>query len=236
VRAMSDTSNPPRNAEAAAAWRPRQVLRRAAVGLLPRRVLVARGNPAAATVYLTFDDGPDPRHTPAVLDALARQGAVATFFVIGEKAQSHPDLVRRIVAEGHALGHHSFTHSEPTRTSASRLLSELRQTQELFGRAANRATRLFRPPHGRITASKLWRLWRAGFTTVLWNRDSKDYERDSVDDLAEWARARPLQAGDVLLMHDVNPRTPQVLGAIVESCRSRGLTAATVDRLVPPAS
>src|SRR5688572_27930175 len=91
------------------------------VGLPPQRWLVRGPRQRltdAPTISLTFDDGPHPEHTPRVLEELRRWGLTATFFVIGREVERHPDLVTRIVNEGHALGNHTFTHSEPAATSA----------------------------------------------------------------------------------------------------------------------
>ena len=90
--------------------------------MIPNQMFMVRGNknyaPEENSISLTFDDGPDVDYTPGILDQLRIHDISATFFVIGEKAQSHPELIRRIVAEGHELGNHTFTHSEPAQTSA----------------------------------------------------------------------------------------------------------------------
>jgi peptidoglycan/xylan/chitin deacetylase (PgdA/CDA1 family) len=220
-------------AEAPACWRPRQLLRRALLAILPRTILLVRGVPRSGDVYLTFDDGPHPEHTPRVLDVLREHGTRATFFVIGENAQANPDLTRRIVAEGHLLAHHSFAHTDPARTPARQLLIELDKTQEVFRTVAHNSSQLFRPPHGKLTLAKLLSLWRRGFTIVLWNRDSKDYARRTPEELSQWLKHRPLAGGDIVLMHDTNPHTPRALAGIIESTRSRGLTFRRIDRLLP---
>ena len=108
-----------------------------------------RARRAGRRVALTFDDGPDPQRTPAVLDLLARQGVRATFFVVGARAEAHPELVRRMVAEGHVVGNHSYTHSWrfPLR-SLGRTMEELCRTGEVLHRITGRQPRLFRPPFG----------------------------------------------------------------------------------------
>jgi len=104
-------------------------------------------------VALTFDDGPDPDHTPAILDELARLGVVATFFLVGRRASTHPDIVRRILDEGHAVGSHSDSHPEPWRVSLRPLVLEYRRGRVHVEQAARRPVPLFRPPKGHVNAS-----------------------------------------------------------------------------------
>src|SRR5258708_3225653 len=85
-------------------------------GMLPPRFLFMRGPSWGRSLALTFDDGPHPERTPRVLDALEQHGIRATFFVVGSKAAEHPELIRRMVAAGHDVGHHSYSHSEPDAT------------------------------------------------------------------------------------------------------------------------
>ena len=103
----------------------RQIARKALVAVLPRRRFLASGPTSDGAVCLTFDDGPHPEHTPRLLDVLAAQGIHATFFVVGARAAAHPEIVRRVVAEGHAIGHHSYHHREPRETTADELLAEV---------------------------------------------------------------------------------------------------------------
>jgi peptidoglycan-N-acetylglucosamine deacetylase len=161
----------------------RQLIRAGMARVLPRCLFLTRGPRSARSVCLTFDDGPDPEHTPLILDVLKREGVPATFFVVGRRAARHPDLVRRVAAEGHALGHHSYSHSPPEQTSAGRLVAEVGKTGDVLTRIVGFSPALFRPPHGKVTAAKLWGLWRRGMTVVLWNVDPKDFSCGSADEL-----------------------------------------------------
>lgn len=207
----------------------RQLVRAALVAALPRSMLMAAGPRASGAVALTFDDGPHPVHTPAVLDRLAAHGARATFFVVGERADAHPELVRRIVREGHALGHHSWTHGRPEETAAAALVAEARRTAALLARLTGRPPRLFRPPFGAVGAAKLVALWRAGQAVALWSQDPKDFARPDVEALRRWALDAPLAAGDILLMHDVHPAAAPAVDAVVERARALGLRFATLE-------
>ncbi|HXU63935.1 MAG TPA: polysaccharide deacetylase family protein, partial [Polyangia bacterium] len=202
---------------------PRQLLRRGMAAGLPRRLFMVAGPPASPAVSLTFDDGPHPEHTPALLDRLAAHGIRATFFVLGRNAADHPDLVRRMAAEGHDVGHHSFTHGEPAATSALELVAESRRTARMLADLLGRPPRLFRPPHGKITAGKALGLWATGQTIVLWNQDPKDFSCGSAEALRAWFTGRPFAGGDVVLLHDVHPYAGEAMDAIAAAVRGAGL-------------
>lgn len=203
----------------------RQAVKRALLSAVPPSALVASLPSRRGEIFLTFDDGPHPEHTPAVLDALAAHDARATFFVIGEHAERHPDLIRRIAAEGHSIGHHSWAHTEPAETSASVLLEEADRTARWLADATGRAPHLFRPPYGKLTAGKLFGLWRAGQTVVLWNADPKDYCAPSATAVSGWFEDHPLEGGEIVLLHDSHPQAAEALPAILAMARSRGLRA-----------
>lgn len=201
----------------------RQAIKALLERVLPRRAFLVSGASTSRSVYLTFDDGPDPGRTPLLLDVLRHLGVSASFFVIGEQAAHHPELVRRIVDEGHALGHHSYTHSDPARTSARVLAAEARRTQALLEPLTGRRVTLFRPPRGHLSAPKILCLWAAGQRIVLWNADPRDGSVASVDDLRRWFQERPLRAGDIVLFHDDAPYTRDFLPELVSGGRQAGI-------------
>ena len=203
---------------AAAGFRPnpaRQAIRTALIGVTPRSRLIASLPARSGAVALTFDDGPHPDWTPRILDHLASHDAHGTFFVIGERAASHPALVRRIAEEGHAVGHHSWSHSEPSITPASQLLAECRRTRAWLEELLGCPVPLFRPPHGKLTPRKLLGAWLQHDVVVLWNRDPKDYAMTDPSELASWAAREPLNAGDVVLLHDTSASTAAALPALL---------------------
>jgi len=191
---------------------------------LPRRLFLVRGPAGCRSICLTFDDGPHPEHTPRLLDVLAEHRIPATFFVIGERAEKHPDLINRIVAEVHTLGNHSYSHGDPACTSSHELLEEVERTRDLLERLTGQPTALVRPPHGKVNAAKLWSLWRAGQTVVLWNTDPKDFACESAEELSDWFRGNPAAGGDVLLLHDYHPYAARALPEWIEEAQNRVLT------------
>lgn len=206
----------------------RQLARGAMTAVLPRRLFMTSGPARSGAIALTFDDGPDPENTPAVLDQLRSLGVRATFFVVGHKVEAHPALVARIAAEGHELGHHSFRHGVPSETSAGVLAEEVRRTSALLRQLVGRPPRLFRPPFGKVSASKLLALWGLGQTVVLWNRDPRDFACDAVEPLLRWVEQSPLEAGDIVLLHDTHAHVAPALGAFVERASGLGLAFTTL--------
>jgi peptidoglycan/xylan/chitin deacetylase (PgdA/CDA1 family) len=205
----------------------RQLIRSTLEAAVPRSLFMV-SRPAGSAVCLTFDDGPDPAHTPPLLDMLAAHGVAATFFVVGRQAEKHPEIVRRMAREGHSVGHHSFTHSEPSTTSAKALLEEVRRTSVLIGEIVGAPPCLFRPPNGKVTAAKLWGLWRAKQTVVLWNVDPKDFSCTSAEELRDRFARRPLADGDIVLLHDNVPFAALVLPQVIAAVRARGLDFAAL--------
>lgn len=193
----------------------RQMAKALLTAALPReRWLVhgpRRSPDGRKTFALTFDDGPHPEWTPQVLDALQRWGQTATFFVIGFKVLRYPQIVERIVKEGHCLGNHTYTHSEPGATSSEQFLEEVKHTRDLLVCRTGRLPRCVRPPKGELTWPKLRGLWKARQTVVLWSVDPRDYRmRDAAEVERFCARYEP-QQGDIILMHDHHPAAVELL-------------------------
>jgi peptidoglycan/xylan/chitin deacetylase (PgdA/CDA1 family) len=190
-------------------------------------------------VALTFDDGPDPVYTPRVLDLLAERGAVATFFAVGKRAERHPELVRRIVEEGHALGSHSWSHREPGELSSRELARDYRAGRRAVEAAAWRDTPLFRPPKGLWNARTALVTRTAGMRTWLWTVDTEDY-RPGIEAGEITERGAAVAGGGVILLHDgielaLAPEaedrsaTVAALPELIERIRARGLDLVRVD-------
>ena len=208
----------------------RELLRNASKELLQR--LVLRESFAwrmrASEVALTFDDGPHPEFTARLLDVLAKHRVKATFFVVGEHVDRHPQLARRIVEEGHAIGGHSYDHTVITSQSAQALASDMMRCRESIRRAANVDSILFRPPKGEVSFSALMRLKRLGYRVIHWSRTYSDYRQDGTEALLGRMRQHAPNGGDILLFHDHNPFTVQALAAEIPVWQQRGLKFATL--------
>jgi peptidoglycan/xylan/chitin deacetylase (PgdA/CDA1 family) len=171
------------------------------------------------TVALTFDDGPYPETTPALLAALG--GTRATFFLWGEHAAAHPDLVRAIAAAGHAIGNHTWTHPQLTTLPAAERDQEVRRTQDLLTRLTGLRPALFRPPYGDTDPSMGPMLAEHGLTEVLWSVDTRDWAGCTADEIVTAAGA--VEPGGVVLMHEGRPATLDAVPRILAALAGRGL-------------
>jgi peptidoglycan-N-acetylglucosamine deacetylase len=153
----------------------------------------------------------------------------ATFFLIGREAEKYPAVVRRIAAEGHVVGNHTYSHSVRELLSAGDAAAEFRRGAEAIANTLGQPPTLFRPPRGKITTRDLYRLWRAKITTVLWNKDPKDYNKTSVDEVREWFKRRSLEGGDLVLFHDNHLHAVKILPDLVRSGKERDLSFVTVE-------
>jgi peptidoglycan/xylan/chitin deacetylase (PgdA/CDA1 family) len=179
-----------------------------------------------SAVALTFDDGPDPNWTPTVLDTLARHRVRATFFVTGTAASGHPELVARILAEGHSIGIHGSGHRNLRYLPWAEARQEILEGRRQLELALGRPVRLFRPPQGGLTLRAALLVRRTGLRMVMWNRESEDWRpgADPLEVIEHLARSQP---GDVILMHDTiaNPFDPAQL--------DRSATVAALDAVLP---
>jgi peptidoglycan/xylan/chitin deacetylase (PgdA/CDA1 family) len=187
-------------------------------------------------VALTFDDGPHPEGTPAVLDALAAAGAPATFFLVGEQVERHPQLVARIAAAGHVVGIHGYRHRNQMRSGPRRLAGDLRRAAAAIGEATGNAPRVYRPPYGIFTPAGLALVRHARLEPLLWSTWGRDWRsRTSAQEIARLA-TRGLAERDVVLLHDADwystpgshVRTAAALPAILAEIRRRGLEPVAV--------
>jgi peptidoglycan/xylan/chitin deacetylase (PgdA/CDA1 family) len=209
---------------------------------------VCQGDGRRPLVALTFDDGPDPRWTPAVLEALARQQARATFFCVGRAAERHPDLVRQAAAAGHEIATHLWSHHRQTVTRDDHFAAELGRSVALLSSLAGRPVRHLRFPYGVHGRQSAGTVSRHGLRAVHWTVSSHDSRLS--DPATIVARVAPaLRPGAIVLLHDaiadeaeIRPpylatrqATIAALPALLAATRARALTPVTVDELLSPA-
>ncbi len=197
--------------------------------------------PAPHTVALTFDDGPDPVWTPKILAVLRAHHVHATFFVVGTQVAAHPDLVRRILADGNQIGIHTFTHADLGTIPGWQRSLELREAQLALAGATGRTSALLRPPYSSVNDALDDRDWTAvraagrdGYLTVLTTLDSQDWQRPGVARIV--ANATPHgTAGQIVLMHDAGgdrAQTVAALNRLLPELTARGFRFATVSDAV----
>lgn len=178
---------------------------------------------AGRKVALTLDDGPHPEFTPAALDVLADRGVRATFFVICEQVERYPEILQRLVDEGHEVGIHGYVHHN--KEMPKQVLRSLEILSE-FGIAPS----LFRPPNGVIGLET--QVWMAanGFTTALWSFDCRDSMRHEGKP-GECDPLTSISPGEIILLHDDNPLCIEDLGRLLDHCEANELDPVTLSEL-----
>jgi len=189
-------------------------------------------------VLLSFDDGPHPQGTPTVLAELDRAAAPALFFVSGEQAARHPELLREIAAAGHQLGLHGHRHQTRRQVNRRLLADDTRRALDTVSSVTGRLPRLYRPPHGIFSLSGLRLICSLGLQPLLWSKWGRDWERSATaSTIADHATSR-IRAGDVVLLHDADHygtreswrATAAALPEIADRLAAAGLQAASVDK------
>lgn len=193
-----------------------------ALGLLLGSRYLMRLAPGERRLALTFDDGPDPVHTPPVLDLLARHGATATFFVLGDRADLQPALVRRIVEEGHEIANHSQRHRAFASMPVAAQLAEIDEADAVLRRYSPQPRFWFRPPQGRLPLSLAIALARRRHPVAMWSLDSHDYRQAGVAPILARFEERPVVPGDILLFHDDNAHTAEALARLLPAWQAAG--------------
>jgi peptidoglycan/xylan/chitin deacetylase (PgdA/CDA1 family) len=177
-------------------------------------------------IHLTFDDGPHPENTLKLLDILKVHGAKATFFVQGTQIIRYPSVARRIVADGHTIAGHSWSHKRLSQWAFRETWREFAQTRTAIADATGVETTSFRPPYGWVTLPMLLYAILGKFRLVLWTVDSDDDRTNSV--AAILARGRQVQGGDIILCHDDNEAILEALPELLSEWRTRGLEPCSI--------
>ncbi len=170
------------------------------------------------TIYLTFDDGPDPEITPWVLDILKQENIKATFFCVGSNILRSPDLFERIQMEGHIVGNHTMNHEKGTKIPFESYKKSVDETQKLVN------NNLFRPPYGRIRTWQSFQLAKK-YRIVMWSWLSYDFDKTVPVELILKKANRQIKKGDILVLHDnskVKDRVQNLLPQLLKLLQSKG--------------
>lgn len=179
-----------------------------------RLPFVMRGARDTSRVALTYDDGPTPSVTEAILDTLAATRARATFFVIGQRVKAYPNLARRIIAEGHEIANHSYTHPDLGKMSDAAVRSELERTQKVIEDVCGVTPKYFRPPYGsfRSTQGAIARALK--LQVIIWSVDPQDWRKPGANVIASRITGSS-SGGDIILCHDLHPQTATASSSFV---------------------
>src|SRR5580700_2121388 len=183
-------------------------------------------------IAMTFDDGPSSANTPRLLEILKQRNIKATFFLIGQNAAANPDIVRRILAEGHEVGNHSWTHPQLSKLSDDRVTAEITKTQDAIKDASGFSPTLLRPPYGAITPrQRAWISSQFGLNVILWSVDPFDWKRPGASVITQriLSQVRP---GAIILSHDIHKQTVDAMPATLDGLIAKGYKFATVSQLI----
>ena len=192
----------------------------------------------AGEAFLTFDDGPHPQGTPAVLELLREAGARATFFLVGEQVVQRPALAAEIVAAGHRVELHCFRHRNQLRLTPRALLDDAERARAAIEDAAGQELRDYRPPYGIFSGSGLRAIRRRGWRPVLWSQWGRDWDRSATPGSIARRLTADVAAGDILLLHDADyysardswVGTVAALPRILAELETRGLRSSLLRR------
>ena len=196
---------------------------------------IKRADTEVKVVALTYDDGPSPS-TNQLLDILDRYQVKATFFAIGRKIEKHPEIVPMIVARGHELGNHSYSHTDMMSKPREFLLSEIEKTDKLLQEVGVKQDSIsFRPPYGRRSVVLSYLLSQMQKKMIMWDVNSLDYEKTlTAEDIANRVIDN-VRSGSIVLMHDSGGDRSKTLAAtqaIVKTLQSKGYAFKTVSELL----
>lgn len=181
---------------------------------------------------MTFDDGPHPSLTPKLLDILKERNVKATFFLVGRNIKAYPAIVKRIIAEGHEIGNHTWTHASLTTRSDSQIRDELKRSDDALMEVAGYKTHLIRPPYGAInTRIKEMMFSEFGLTTIMWSVDPQDWRRPGVSVVTS-RLVNGAHNGAIMLSHDIHPPTIQAMPGMFDQLIAKGYQFVTVSQLI----
>ena len=179
-------------------------------------------------IAITFDDGPHPRYTEQLLDGLKERGVVATFFVTGEHAELHPEIIERMIQEGHLVGNHTYSHIQLTKVNREVFKEELIKTNEILKNITGQEVQYVRPPYGSWDKSFEKEL---NMFPVLWTVDPLDWCSKNVDCIVEKI-VNKVEENDIILMHDYYDTSVTAALKAIDELLEEGYTFVTVEEIL----
>ena len=198
----------------------------------------SRGATEEKVIALTFDDGPYQPYTGTLLDVLAEKKVAATFFVIGENASRHPELLQRMVREGHQVANHTYHHFDLLKLGRSEVGRELDATSQVIEAATGVKPTAIRPPHGFRDPAVLEAAYERKLSVVQWSVMSRDWTNPGVKEIVE-RTLRQVRSGSIILLHDgdgvaseaARAQSVEAAGMIIETLQAQGYRFVTVDEM-----
>lgn len=190
------------------------------------------GNRSKPYIAMTFDDGPHPVHTPRLLDMLKRRNIKATFYVIGNKVEQYPHIVRRIVAEGHEIGNHTWKHDNLQKLSGPQVLADLKRSTNAIAKVTGVRPRTMRPPYGALYNTQRQMIMdNLGMPSIFWDVDPQDWKRPGPSVVASRI-VQGTKPGSIVLAHDLHGPTVDAMPAALDGLLRKGHQFVTVSQLL----
>ncbi len=200
--------------------------------VLKRLVSINQGPTGKPILSITFDDGPHPTNTPILLDILKARRIRATFYVVGRNAKAYPELIKRMVGEGHEIGNHSWSHPRLSSLSQAGVLQQLDRTSEAIYEAVKKVPVTMRPPYGALRQSQARMIHeKRALVTTLWNVDPRDWQRPGATVVANRIVSAS-RNGSIILAHDIHRPTIRAMPNALDGLSNKGFHFATVSMLL----
>lgn len=202
-----------------------------------RSFFIFNGPSDKRQVALSFDDAPDANFTPQILNVLKHYGVKATFFIVGNRAEAHPDIVKRIVQEGHAIGNHSYNHPNLPKVTDNEFHFQVQHTSQIIQNITGYSPKLFRPPYGNVNGNQIEWLASQNYTIVNWNVDSLDWKSLNAEQVYSNVMGHTMP-GSIVLQHGAGGTGEDLTGTvgalpkIIEKLQADGVKLVTIPELI----
>lgn len=197
------------------------------------RLVYVRCEVQQPAIAITFDDGPHPEFTPRLLDTLKKEGIKATFFMVGRCVVTYPEIVKRMVDEGHEVASHSWSHPLLTSLGNTSLDSQMRKTHDAIIKACGVTPTLYRPPYGASRLSQRKRIHdEFGYASILWDVDPLDWQHPRTSQKVHDRVLAQTRPGSIILCHDIHATTVDAMPGTLAELKARGYQFMTVSQLI----
>lgn len=204
-------------------------------------LITRQGNPKVTSIALTFDDGPDLKYTPKILDVLKSNKVKATFFVVGTQIQKYPVTFKRIIREGHEIGSHSFQHLKISGLPMNQVKYQLNHNAEIIRKYGGTSKKIFRPPYGAVDPKSIQFIGKEGYKIILWTIDSLDWRGLKKQQVINNVVPK-IKQGYIILQHSAaDSKLEDLTGSIaalpeiIKTAKARGYRFVTISQLLTEA-
>ncbi len=196
-----------------------------------------KGFQSKKEIALTFDDGPNPKYTPKLLDILREHKVKASFFIMGRQAKLYPRIIRQIEDEGHTIGCHSYYHNHAWLMPPWATIMDMNETYRILTQILEKSPSWYRPPWGTFNLLSIWAARRLNLDIAYWSIEAKDWAKDTTADYIYYRVVNEIEPGSIIVLHDnqgapqAPKRTLEALPRIIETLHEQGYRFITLDEM-----